>query len=61
MGCGSEGVWLTGCDRIYKPKYADEADERGGRGTKAAVAGGEKKARDKSRSRGLFSRKKLNP
>jgi hypothetical protein len=55
----SEGGGLTCvCDRIYKPKYADEADERGGRGAKA---GGEKKGREKSRSRGLFSRKKPNP
>jgi len=44
--------------RIYKPKYADDSDDRTGRSAKAVPA--EKKQRDKSRSRNLFSRKKSN-
>ena len=42
--------------RIYKPKYADSNDDdRSGRAAKPTP---EKKPRDKSRTRTLFSRKK---
>ena len=44
-------------NRIYKSKYDEkEDDERAGRG--ATKAAGEKKPRDKSRTRTLFGRKK---
>ncbi|MCJ1242995.1 hypothetical protein MMC30_000191 [Trapelia coarctata] len=50
------GMSMVGNSWIYKPKYADESDDRTGRSAKAAPA--ERKQRDKSRSRNLFSRKK---
>ena len=42
--------------RIYKPKYADDSTNRSGRPGDSTPS--EKKARDKSRTRTLFGRKK---
>ena len=59
MAVFGDGDVLTGYRRIYKAKY-DEKDEDRGRAGRAAKAapGGEKKPRDKSRTRTLFGRKK---
>ncbi|KAI9842712.1 MAG: hypothetical protein M1838_003010 [Thelocarpon superellum] len=51
-----KGMSMVGNSWIYKAKYMDE-DERKGRGQKVAE-GGEKKPRDKSRTRTIFARKK---
>jgi hypothetical protein len=49
--------------RIYKAKYADEKEEKGEkeeRTGRSANKSNDKKSRDKSRTRSLFSRKKAS-
>ena len=58
MSLVSSRFWFRGLrdSRIYKPKYADDAEDRQGRSASSATA--EKKPRDKSRTRTIFGRKK---
>lgn len=51
------GIPLTGfLNRIYKPKYADDSNDRQARPAKQSTP--ERKTRDKSRTRTIFGRKK---
>lgn len=55
----AKGVSMVGNSWIYKEKYMDDgSDERSGRSAKQDHSTAEKKARDKSRTRTMFGRKK---